>query len=156
MHHQLLLLCLLLPSIGLSTVAAAQDGPTLPDAQRSLPSGTVFADRTDAALYLRGAIGAESDAAGNITIDMGSASSGRCMFNLNDVVLAIEMRDAERGCADICPPRAIITADCTHGPCTSDTMMRDRKYGSCSFSVMDQAIGAQAYETLRILQRFLQ
>lgn len=147
--------CMLLLSITLLPVAEAQQGPTLSVAERTLPSGTVFADYADAAIYLRGLINAGSDAYGNLTIDMGSFSAGRCMFNLSDVVLAIEKRDAEPGCSEMCPPRAIISMECSHGPCAADPFMKDMKHNTCSFTLFDHALGDHVYETLRIMQRFL-
>ena len=155
MDHRLRAYCLLLLSFGSLRGSLAQQGTTHAATERTLPNGTVFATYSDAAIYLRGAIDAASDPSGNITIDMGSASAGRCKFNVNDVALALEMRDEEPGCADICPPRTIITAVCAQGPCSSDIMVGREKHSSCSFTVFDQALGLHVYETLRIMQRLV-
>src|SRR6185436_16343730 len=74
--------------------------PLPPQSSRTLDGGTVFGSYEDAAVFLNGLIGAEADSYGALKIDLGSASAGRYSFRLADVLLSMEERPRERGCAD--------------------------------------------------------
>ena len=67
----------------------------------------------------------EIDRDGDLKLNMGAASAGRVYLNLKDVRLRKEERPEEPGCADVCPPRAIISFDCRKGDCVADPAMPD-------------------------------
>jgi hypothetical protein len=67
----------------------------------------------------------EIDRDGDLKLNTGAASTGRVYLNLREVRLRKEERPEEPGCADVCPPRAIISFECRKGDCIADPAMLD-------------------------------
>jgi len=95
------------------------------------------------------------DSYGNVKIDMGTANSGRVKFRITDVIVRMEERKEEPGCADICPPRIIIHFDCRSNNCMSDpTMSCKFLYNSGSIVFYDLKLGKVMYEYFLELQNY--
>lgn len=97
-----------------------------PDADLDLYRDQLTADIT----ALKAAFGndkefIEIDRDGDLKLNTGAASTGRIYLNLKDVRLRKEERPEEPGCADVCPPRAIISFECRKGDCIADPVMLD-------------------------------
>ncbi|MCB9234448.1 MAG: hypothetical protein H6581_22530 [Bacteroidia bacterium] len=118
----------------------------------------MFDNFEDAAIYYHGIFDDDKvDEYGNIEINMGTASTGRLKLNLKDVTIESEERPEERGCADICPPRIIISFICIKGPCISDPALMDMpKNQSGSIVFMDIPKGRKAEKILKELKDLLQ
>lgn len=119
--------------------------------------GTTFKNYQDASVFLRGLLGAGSDAYGNVQINKDGSWGQRMGFRLSDVKLTakehttpMEYYGGEVG------PRIEITATCSSGPCIKDPMSLDSEpMESKSFFITDINTGKQAFSTLLIMQELL-
>lgn len=120
--------------------------------------GTVFANYEDAATFLRGLIGAESDNYGNLTLFKDGSWSQRAAFRLSDVGLVAKVTPPTMNNAgSMDGPRIAISAKCVSGPCIIDPLMKDMGLmEEKSFFVSDSPEGRKVYSTLLVMQRFLQ
>ncbi len=92
---------------------------------------------------------------GNTEIDMGSASAGRVKFRIADVIISMEERPEEPGCADICPPRVLITFTCKKSECISDPAFSDfDDHRTGTIQIYDINRGKRAFAFLSELQEF--
>lgn len=115
-------------------------------------------DFEDASIYFDGLFRETSklDDYGNVIIDMGSASAGRVAFRITDVDIEMEEREEEPGCADICPPRILITFKCRKSECVYDPIMSDSKYNTGVIEFQNLKRGRKAFRYLKELKRFIQ
>lgn len=113
-------------------------------------------DFDDAKIYFDGLFQEDStlDEYGNAYINMGSFSSGRVSVRITDVAIDMEEREEEPGCADICPPRVIITLECRKTACLKDPLTSETLYESSSLVFFNTNRGKKAYEYLIALQDF--
>jgi hypothetical protein len=121
-------------------------------------SSTQFYEKVQIVKDLLNRVYAETkiDELGNVEIDMGSASSGRVGFNLGKVHVNYEERPEEPGCADICPPRALLKFKCLNSDCISDPAMPDfDKTGTGVIVIEDLSIARKVFEELRLLSKNL-
>lgn len=91
---------------------------------------------------------------GKISIDNGSMSAGRVEFYIAEVDISMEEKPEEPGCADVCPPRTIISFHCTgRDNCIKDPAM-DFEYSS---GILEYGVehGKKAFEFLIDFQNFL-
>ncbi|MGB0431340.1 MAG: hypothetical protein ACPGLV_12770 [Bacteroidia bacterium] len=94
------------------------------------------------------------DQYGNISIDNGSASAGRVSFRIIDVEISKEERPEEPGCADVCPPRTIISFDCKGGgDCVSDPGMGYKNKGGVLVYSVER--GKMVYDFLIDFKKFV-
>jgi|SRR5690554_195582 len=97
----------------------------------------------------------QMDTNGNVLINMGSASAGRHQFHISNVNIAMEQREEEPGCADICPPRILIQFKCKKSACISDPALNSFFYRSGIIEFYDLKKGREAYEYLLGLKEFV-
>ncbi|MFT7234041.1 MAG: hypothetical protein ACI8TA_003270 [Cyclobacteriaceae bacterium] len=119
----------------------------------------VFNDLDDVHIYYRGLFGSQSalpDELGNIVIDMGTASQGRVKMRITDVEITKEDRPSEPGCADICPPRTIITFSCIKAPCVSDPAIDGYVGESGSITIGSHKRGQKVYDFLLAYKKFVE
>ena len=119
-----------------------------------------ISDFDDAKIYFDGVFNSYSedsgiDEYGNIYIDMGSASSGRHYFRITDVNLSIEEKPEEPGCADICPPRVIISFKCRKSVCLQDPTIQGTGYIEGAIVFENIARGKKAFEFLKAFREFV-
>ena len=117
----------------------------------------VINDYTEAKIFFQGLFCYESsiDDYGNLALDMGAASAGRCAFRITDVSIRMEEREEEPGCADICPPRVLIYFDCLKSECIFDPVAPEiGKHQSGVITIFDIEKGRKAYEYLIALKTF--
>lgn len=124
----------------------------------ALIAQNVIKDFDDAKIYFHGLFEEPSrlDEYGNVEIDMGAASAGRIKFRISDVVISMEERPEEPGCADICPPRILITFTCKKSECISDpafTEFTKSKTGTIQIHNINR--GKKSFRFLKELQKFL-
>lgn len=117
----------------------------------------ILNDFEDASIYFHGLFESPSslDEYGNVEIDMGSASSGRMKFRINDVNISMEERPEEPGCADICPPRIIISFKCLKSECISDPALNIGMYSSSAIQIFNIKRGKKVFEYLKALKQFM-
>ena len=113
-------------------------------------------DFDDAKIYFDGIFQEDSqlDDYGNTYINMGSASSGRVYVRITDVNIHMEERKEEPGCADICPPRTIITLKCRKSNCARDPLSSNDAYESSTIVFDNIKRGKKAFEYLKALKEF--
>lgn len=113
-------------------------------------------DFDDAKIYFDGLFQDESqlDDYGNTYINMGSASAGRVFVRITDVDIYKEEKKEEPGCADICPPRIIITLKCRKSNCARDPLANNDFYESGTIVFYDIKRGKKAFEYLKALKEF--
>lgn len=118
----------------------------------------VLNDFDDASIYFDGLFGCESslNEYGDVIINMGSASAGRMKFRITDVNISMEERPGEPGCADICPPRIIISFKCIKSGCISDPAFTEMRASTTSaFAIYNIKRGKKAFEYLKALKVFM-
>lgn len=118
----------------------------------------VLNDFEDASIYFDGLFESPSslDQYGNIVLDLGSASAGRLKFRISDVNISMEESPEEPGCADICPPRIIISFKCIKSECISDPAFEEMgSYPSSAISIFNIKRGKKAFEYLKALKQFI-
>lgn len=123
-----------------------------------LTAQNVIKDFDDAKIYFHGLFEEPSklDEYGNVVIDMGAASAGRIKFRMSDVVISMEERPEEPGCADICPPRILITFTCKKSECVSDPGFTEfTKFKTGTIQIHNINRGKKAFSFLKELQEFL-
>lgn len=115
-------------------------------------------DFQDASIYFNGIFENDSklDEYGNVCIDMGSASAGRLSFRITDVNITMEEKKEEPGCADICPPRIIITFNCRKSKCMTDPTLNNYVFQSGIIEFIDLKKGKKAFQYLQSLKKFIQ
>lgn len=124
----------------------------------ALTAQKVIKDFDDAKIYFHGLFDEPSslDEYGNVEIDMGAASAGRVKFRISDVIISMEERPEEPGCADICPPRTLITITCKKSECISDPALVElpkSKTGVIQIHNINR--GKKVFSFLKELQEFL-
>lgn len=92
---------------------------------------------------------------GNVILNMGSASSGRCGFRISDVKITMEEKPEEPGCADICPPRVLIHFECKKSECVYDPVSPTGFYQTGVIEFLDVKKGKKAYEYLLAFQKLM-
>jgi hypothetical protein len=108
-----------------------QDTAGMPATDQPVEDVDLYRDRLTADIAaLKAAFGNDKDVVeidrdGDLMLNTGAASTGRVYLNLKEVRLRKEERPEEPGCADVCPPRAIITFECRKGDCVADPAMLD-------------------------------
>lgn len=96
------------------------------------------------------------DIYGNFSIDLGSASSGRVMGNLNEVALDVEHLPERPGCADICPEMIVIHFICHNNTdCITDPALREFAVDEGSISFVNIEKGKRIYDLLMAIQNTL-
>lgn len=123
-----------------------------------LTAQNVIRDFDDAQIYFHGLFDETSslDEYGNLVIDMGAASSGRIQFRISDVAINMEERPEEPGCADICPPRVLITFICKKSECISDPAFMEMDKSEIGvIQILNVNRGKKAYRFLLELQGFI-
>lgn len=118
----------------------------------------VLNDFEDASIYFDGLFESPSslDQYGNVELDLGSASAGRVKFRISDVNISMEEKPEEPGCADICPPRVIISFKCRKSECISDPAFPEMKSSSSSaISIFNVKRGKKVFEYLGALKQFM-
>lgn len=140
--------CSLLTLVGVSQNGGAELKPT------TNLGGTVFKDYADASIFLKGLIGAEADAYGNVEIFKDGSWGQRLGFRLSDVVLtAREFTTAMEYYGGEIGPRIEITAKCSLGPCISDPLTPgSSSMEEKSFFITDIPKGKQVFATLITMQ----
>ena len=113
-------------------------------------------DFDDAQIYFKGLFpdNSQLDDYGNTYIDMGSASSGRIYFRITDVNIEKEERGEEPGCADICPPRIILSFKCRKSSCLRDPSNVNEIYKSGNIEFLNTNKGKKAFEYLIALKEY--
>lgn len=119
--------------------------------------GTTFKNLEDASVFLKGLIGADTDAYGNVEVNKDGSWGQRMSFRLSDVTISakehttsMEYYGGEVG------PRIEISAKCSLGPCVKDPMMPETPaMEEKSFFVTNIPKGKQVFSTLLIMQAFL-
>jgi hypothetical protein len=108
-----------------------KDTAGMPATDQPVEDVDLYRDRLTADIAaLKAAFGNDKDVVeidrdGDLMLNTGAASTGRVYLNLKEVRLRKEERPEEPGCADVCPPRAIITFECRKGDCVADPAMLD-------------------------------
>lgn len=99
---------------------------------------------------------ASIDYAGNFSIDMGSATAGRVVGNLNEIDLIIEYLPVRPGCADNCPEMAIIHFNCKdEKKCVTDTVATELSHESGVITFTDLEFGKKIFDLLKRIQNNL-